>query len=57
MAGTLETTQVDSLLGFGLSSLILGGITPFSSARMHLIRLLSPEDPSECPTFGFTEPM
>lgn len=46
----------DLLFGFGVSNLMFGGIILCSNARTHLIKLLSPEEPSEWPTFGFTEP-
>jgi hypothetical protein len=36
---------------------MFGGMVLCSRARTHLIKLLKPDDPSEWPTFGFTEPM
>lgn len=36
---------------------MFGGIVLFSNARTALIKLVTPEQPSECPTFGFTEPI
>lgn len=42
------------LLGLGVLNLMLGGITRCSSARIALIKLVIPDAPSECPTFGFT---
>lgn len=40
-----DGTGNNSLFGFGLSNLMLGGIIPFSSARTHLIRLVRSDDP------------
>ena len=42
------------LFGFGFLKLILGGMVRFSKAKVILMRLVMPEAPSECPTFGFT---
>jgi len=47
----------NSLRGLGVMNLMFGGIVLFSRDRMHLIKLLRPEEPSECPTLGFTDPM
>ena len=43
-----------SLLGLGLSNLILGGIVLCSSARTHFIRAVRPDAPSEWPKLGYT---
>lgn len=43
-----------SLFGLGVLKLIFGGTMRCSSARMPLIRLVSPAAPSEWPTFGLT---
>jgi hypothetical protein len=53
----LSSVRVDLLFGLGFLNLIFGGIVLFSKARTALIRLVIPEQPSECPTFGFTDPM
>lgn len=47
----------DVLLGLGVLNLMFGGIVLCSNARTALIKLVTPEQPSECPTFGFTEPI
>lgn len=54
---TISRVGVDLLLGLGFLNLIFGGIVLCSKARTALIKLVMPEQPSECPTFGFTEPI
>ena len=44
----------DILLGFGSENLMFGGIVLCSRARIDFIRLVRPDAPSECPTFGLT---
>lgn len=46
--------MVDSLLGFGLLNLMLGGMVLFSRAKTALMMLVMPDAPSECPVFGLT---
>jgi len=48
---------INSLAGFGVLNLMLGGIVRCSKARTALMRLLRPDDPSEWPRLGFTEPI
>lgn len=50
----MKAAKGSILFGFGLSKLMLGGITLCSNARTVFIRLVVPEAPSEWPTFGFT---
>ncbi len=45
------------LFGFGFANLMLGGMVRCSSARTALMTLVMPEQPSEWPTLGLTEPM
>lgn len=41
------------LLGFGIEKCIFGGITRCSSANTALMRPVSPDAPSPCPTLDF----
>ncbi len=47
----------NALFGLGSWNLMFGGIVRCSSANTALMTLLMPEQPSEWPMFGFTEPM
>ncbi len=49
--------ETDLLFGLGVVSFIFGGMILCSNAKIDLMRLLMPEAPSECPRFGFTEPI
>lgn len=51
------THTFDLLFGLGILNLMLGGIVLCSNVRIPLIRLVIPEQPSECPTLGLTEPI
>lgn len=52
-----EHLGLHSLFGLGFTNLMLGGMTLCSNDKTHLIKLFRPEEPSEWPTFGFTDPM
>lgn len=51
LEGALRIYLLD---GFGFVKCVLGGIILFSSARADLIMAVSPDAPSEWPTFGLT---